>query len=531
MIIHGVVGQFSASVQGELNATAIGFLHSIAKSNPKGLQKVITKLQQLQITLQAEHVHIVIQALTEQLNLPIDCYNDMKVFLQDPKRKNLINTLQVLSKDDDSRLIQSVLHVMNNLNIFAEITPEQQLLRLILTLMMQWHIDGNQQRTSKDAARWLKTILGIPRKSSMSQIIQLFGDHLFLGTQTISGGSRTMDCLELLMLFETLAAGDSMPTVSPTNKKIMNDLHAAILTMTICNHSPYAFYDVVALHEAHPHFAMAPRQLAQTNDSPLARFFKSASGFTSYFQTIKQNHISNQQTFLWSLISTIDSLFSSQEIEVIRSVLNFEKEPFLQFDSALFISWFRLNSLIQMLLLESVYQAMVVQNALYSGRIRAATLQLLNMRVSPRSAFTSTNGTFQPLVNTNMTALNVVNTHSLLNFFVKTPPAQRALLFQDVIALTVLYRRTLGSPQHLANTLVPKNNALQIFQPANALQVLSKNTLPKIMRFKPQQRSRLFYRHPGQETKKSVLTLQDRHEVLGDASLHSEPRSRNNELN
>ena len=531
MSIHGVISQFSASVQGELNATAIGFLQSIAKSNAKGLQKVITKLQQLQISLHAEHVHSVIQALTEEMNLPIDCYNDIKVFLQDPKRKNLINTLQVLSKDDDSRLVHSVLCVMNNLNIFPETTPEEQLLRLVLTLMMQWHIDGNQQRTSKDAARWLKTILGIPRKSSMSQIIQLFGDHLFLSTKTISSDYRTMDCLELLMLFETLASENSMPIVSPINKKIMNDLHAAILTMTICNHSPYAFYDVVARHEAHPHFAMAPLQIDESSDSPLARFFKNASGFTSYFKARKQNHIANQQTFLWSLISTIDSLFSSQEIEAIRSVLTLEKQSFLAFDLSLFVSWFKLKSLIQILLLQSVYQAMVIQNARYSGRIRAATLQLLNMRVSPRSAFTSTNGTFQPLVNTDMTVLNVANTHSLLTFLIQTPSEERTLLFQEIIALTGLYRRTLVSPQHVDHALVPKSDALQLFQPFNALQVPSNKTIPQIMRVNPQQHSKLFYRHPRQETQKSTPGLQDRHEVLGDASLRSEPRRRNNELN
>lgn len=527
MSINGLVSKFSESVQGELNATTVGFLHSIAKCNALGLQKLITKLQQLQLALHADQVHLVIQALTEQLNLPIDCYNEIQVFLQNPERKNVINTLQVLAKDDDSRLIQSVLHVMTNLTIFVNTTPEQQLLRLILTLMMQWQTDGTEQRTSKDAARWLKTILGIPRKSSMGQIIQLFGDHLFLSTHTIPGHSRTMDCLELFLLFETLASGDSMPSVSPTNKKMMNDLHAAILTMTICTHSPYAFYDVVALHETHPHYAMIPTHHAETNHPHLAHFFKSASGFTSYFKARKPNHLSNQQTFLWSLISTLDSLALSQKLETIRSFFSLEQQPLIACDAKLFSSWFRLNSLIQMLLLQSVYHAIVAKKALNSGRIRAATLQLLSMRVSPRSAFTMSNGTFQPLVNTDITVLDEANIQSMLIFFIQTPVTHRALLIQEILELTIVYRRTLTSTQHIDHAVVPKSTALQIFQPANAMQILSKHTIPKVIRSNLQHRGRLFYRHPVQETEK----ITDRMDVVGDSSLHSELLSRNNELN
>jgi hypothetical protein len=312
---------------------------------------------------------------------------------------------------------------------------------------------------------------------------------------------------------------------------MMNDLHAAILTITICNHSPYAFYDVVALHESHPHFAMAPSHSIQESHSHLEHFFKSASGFTTYYKAKKPSHVSNQQTFLWSLISTLDSLCLSQEIEAIRSFLNPEEHPLLKFDSKLLISWFKLSRLIQVLLLQSIYEAIVVKKTLNSGRIRAAALQLMNLRVSPRSAFTKSNGTFQPLVNTDVTTLDVANTKAMVDFFTQKASAQRALLLEEILKLAQVYRSTLLSTHSTDNRLETQNNAAQVLQAVDAIQISSKKIIPKTMRANPNQRYRLFYRHTVQERLKKSLTLHNRQETSAEFSTHSKRPSHNSELN
>jgi len=79
---HELVDQFSNCVDGQLNEDILGFVKSIAHANPNGLKKLIDKLQQLQLQLHADACHLVMNALTDQVNIPRDALQSIQTYLQ-----------------------------------------------------------------------------------------------------------------------------------------------------------------------------------------------------------------------------------------------------------------------------------------------------------------------------------------------------------------------------------------------------------------------------------------------------------------
>ncbi len=494
------VDNFALCVEGQLNEASLGFLRSVAKSNPAGLQKLISKFQQLQLHLKADAVHMVIHALADQLNIPRDAMATIRTFLQDENKQTLFKELQAMS-DTQSPLQQSVLHIMNHLAIFNETSPASEFLRLIMIIMMDWS-SNHVHRTPKDAAKWINTMLSIPYKSDMSHIIHLITDHFHLSECLIDGISRNMDCLELFFLLQNLTQDTDLVLVAETNKKMIVNIHATMLTVMICKHSPSAFYDVVALQEQHPEYTvLSILKSYQATPLELESFFQNPeTGFKEYYCQKDHGGNHNHHIFMSSLMTKIHSTLSIQpnstdeQTHTISVFFTNCQEKLREMGLPKFIAWFKENAnvsqfepLLHTLLFDAVFDAALSHKSCHAGRIRASALQLVSLGFSHRSAASLTTGIFQPLVNTDIASIDAKNMESMAIYFHQLSPETRLKLTQELLLSTILYAYHLN--------ITPQTQAKNISQKAQTLTQLNTATVdmvPKKVRPNPLHRDRLF---------------------------------------
>ncbi len=545
--------KFSFCVDGELNESTLGFLRSVARANPVGLEKLTTKLQQhIQIQVPAEALHAIIHGLTEQLKIPRNALQVVHTFLQEEHTQALFRELQTLAHTQ-SKLQNSVLHMMDNLNILTNATQEGQFLRLIITLMLEWtsgpehaRHDASKwlksvlstsdqtdiadmislmlfpgtalveqfflhllyimlewttyaQRTTKNAAKWLKSVLNIPYKSEMAQIIQLIADQLHLGDYIMPGQTRNMDCLELFMHLENLTVGTQIVLVDETNKQFMVDMHATLLTVMICKHSPNALYDVVALHEQHPDYAVLPAMQAyQTDPLHLEKFFQT-SMFKEYFPQQREQHGRvNQHIFISSLISYIhtatqtDTVTQNLDLAKIAFFIHQCAAQLRAMDNKNFMQWYQthpqiahMEALLPALLFKALYMLALNQKQYHSGRIRASALQLVTLGFSHRSASALATGTFQPLVKTDIAAIDTDNIAGMITFFKQQSAETRRQLAQEILLLSIVSQSS--TTHHHHRTFMVESPALEKL---NAPKL--KSIVPQLSRANPLDRNRLF---------------------------------------
>ena len=77
-----LIERFALCVDGNINDTSLGFLHSINKENPGGLTDLIRKLRNIQVKLHADALHLIIQVLTDQLKMPLNTMQSIQEFLE-----------------------------------------------------------------------------------------------------------------------------------------------------------------------------------------------------------------------------------------------------------------------------------------------------------------------------------------------------------------------------------------------------------------------------------------------------------------
>ncbi|PJD93586.1 MAG: hypothetical protein CK424_01950 [Legionella sp.] len=493
-----LVDSFSLCVEGQLNDSSLGFLRSVAKSNAAGVQKLVGKLQQLHLCLKADAVHLVIAALTDQLNIPRDAMATIQQFLKDDSKKTLFTELETICVTR-SPLQQSVSHIMTQLGIFSESDSASHFLRLVMSIMMEWSSEF-VQRSPKDAAKWIKHILGIPYKSDMSHIIHLITDHFYLSTHLIEGESRDMDCLELFFLLQNLTLDTDLVLVADTNKKMMVNIHATMLTVMICKHSPYAFYDVVALQEQHPDDAIVSL-LKSSQDTPLEldTFFQnSEAGFKEYYSQKDQGN-PNPPIFMNALITKIYKTITvkdndhQDDAQSIQSVLALSQEKLQQVEYSEFIVWFKTHvniaqfePMIHALLFDTGFDVAQSRKSSHTGRIRASALQLVTLGFSHRSAASLTTGTFQPLVNTDIAMIDAKNMASMALYFHQQSQETRIKLTQEFLLLTIIYAHHLTIKHQNQMSLTQKSVPLSQFNTATV------DMVPQKLRGNPLQRERLF---------------------------------------
>lgn len=479
------VAIFEQHITGEITCAERGFLQSIAKNNPTGFQKLSQKLQQLRLQLGADHIHWVLQGLSEQINLTDHCSDVIRAFFQNT---NIQEMLPKILQDEhlwEVHQIQAIIQVMDTLNIFTEDEPESHFMRLMILILLSWHLSEDDERTSMKAAKWIRMILGISGKSSMARIIHWMAFQIHLCTQIIPGEIRNMDCLELFILFQTLSPANT----KSNNHQLMTDFRAISLILVICINSPYAFYDVTARHSDEPKYSIIPRSV-NGQSGCLQRFIHDSDLFKTYYPCRgSQNRVAHSQPFLWALITHLRRVLPLSVRLNLNVLLDITQYDDLLFGNAqLWVYCVTVIHTIMDGLLHTIHQCMQKEKTQNAGRIRAAALKLMELRGPARSAFTQLHGTFQPLVNTDVLHIDVMNMHALLRFYTQIPLLQRLNFMQEIIELSCTHQ----ARQQTHHASMFKQPAVPVFQKLEATPSSSQYTVFKQVRNKPKQSPLLF---------------------------------------
>lgn len=499
-----LIDRFTSWVDGDLNESSLGFLNCVNKANPAGFAELLHKLQTIQVKISAATIHLVVQALTDQLKISHNAVLTIQAFMQDEDKQVLLRELDTHTATE-SKLTVSVFHIMNQLNIFTGDDISEQFLRTVLSVMLEWE-SAHPQLTIKDAVKWLKSVLNIPYKSFMAQIIQLLADHIHLSDCLIPGKIRNMDGLELFFLLKNLTLNTPIILVTEENKAFMLHMHATILTIMIYKNSQNAFYDVVALHESHSDYGIFPAlQDYQSEPLIIEKFFKSST-FKPYFSKQRfQTNQSNQHIFMSSCAFYLHSLLNSNSTHfdpAVIEIVTFIKQcktQFLTMDKSNFAEWFQqqgqfkvLEPVVLSTLLHVIYAMASLQKSQHAGRIRASAMQLVSLGFSHRSASTVTTGGFKPLVNTDIAAIDTENIKGLNTFFAQQSSELRIKLIQEMILGYMIYSQ---NSQFVAQADHKKSESKAPIM-ATLNQPSQKVSIPQAFRSNPLDRNRMFNPKP-----------------------------------
>lgn len=489
-----LVERFLFCVAGELNAESLSFLHSLNKANPSGLTDLISKLQNLCIQVEADTIDRVIDILNMQL--PYNTLQTIHDFLSDDNKHRVYQELRALIQG--SKPQQSINYMLDKLKILAEKSSADQFIRTLICIILEWSSDLH--RSLQEAATWLKNILNLPITSPLAQLIQIIADLLQLSDSLITGKTRNMDALELFFMLKNVTANTDLLAASEAHKKLMQQVHAAILTSMIYKNSPHAFYDLVWWHQKHPEFSILTNLHAQNSEPLLLEQFLHQGHLKPYFpQQRYQNEQINQHIFLASLASYIQTAVKSKnQSSDLDNILNFAQEcvtAFQQKDKKSFMQWFQnhvhfedLESNKLSVFFHLLLSLATTQKSHQMGRIRARAMQLVALGFSHRSAATQATGAFIPLVNIDIARIDVENINALIAFFNQQTSAQRLKLLQEIFLNYVLcmqikrkpYPGTLGG-------VVKKDERLTTIKASSF-----KPTVAKVFRENPLDRNRLF---------------------------------------
>lgn len=508
-----LIDGFLGFVQGELNDSSLGFLRSLTKSNPVGFQKLLVKFQQLQLHLNNEQVDFVINALTEQLALPHQTMSTIKQFIESENKHKKIEELHTLSLQNSSTINQSVEYIMNNLSLFPTNTTENQFIRVLISIMIQWNED-HDERNCLGAAKWLKSILQIPHKTEMAQIIKLMSYHLYLSKITIDGDVRQSDGLELFFLLENITTDTGIVLVSELNKKMMKSLHAVMISVFICKHSPHAFYDLILTHKSNTLSEhLSSLYTNKESNQYLTSFFQNEA-FVPYFQTHEIEEKANEYIFLDTLAQYIDEVLTSKDPVIMKKVakithfMNLSRTQYHQDNVDDFTTWFEngcteqeLEPVFKSKVLETIHSSIISKKSYTSGRMRSSALQLVSLGFSHRSASAQAMGTFQPLVHTDMARINEQNIKSVMDFFEQQSPEIRVKLTKEILLLTLVNNQKKVIAQEDTNRIRFNSNEILANIPKNS------PTIPKINREGFTHRERLFAMKNASKITKDVRVL------------------------
>lgn len=526
---HDLLERFSSCIEGELNDLAMGFLQSLNKENPLGLAELISKLQNLQIKIEANIFHCVIQVLTDQLKIPPHAMQNIEHFFHATDKQALLIELQNLDLKE-SKLQQSIFHIMNELNIFNNHSTAEQFLRTVISILLEWA--AHPQRTIKDAAKWLKTVLNTPSQSVIGQIIQLVADHLQLSDYLIAGKTRNMDGLELFFLLKNLTNPTDIVLLADSNKILIQHINASILTIVIYKNSPSAFYDIVSWQEQHPEYSLWTELAHEQVDSWITTEFLHSQEFKPYFsQSRYQDNGINHHVFMTTLATYLHTALQTPDL---AKLAEFAKHCIAQFNSMdleQFMHWYQhapdlqaFDSQAVMAILESLSQLAYVQKTRHSGRIRASAMNLVGLGYSHRSVSSQITGGFKPLVNTEIAAHDAENLQFMRLFLNQKTAAEHLKFLQELLLGYVVYHK-----KQLLN-LRTKNQLLA--EQSRALVRLNQPTrtaiTTKVSRANPMHRNRMFT--PKQDSLREIRAYSAVLPTINTVSQSKEPEAWDNSV-
>lgn len=464
--IHEEINRLVDYVSGQLNDESLVFFHDVCVRNAAALKKVIAKCQQLKIKLKADDVNRVIESLHKQMRLPKNILETIQCYLSDKRMNSIANVLNSVSSKLEtdvfaSDVLKATLHVISNLNLLINSNPEEQFLRSIITMMLDFQNKEHhstkscnpRKRTADDASKWLRTLLAVSEKSDLTKLIDLLADRLHLGGNVISGGSRNMDFTELFFLFEDVAIQADLHVTHESNKKLMLDINAIMLTTLVCKRTPTAFFDVVSLQQNNSNSAILPLMQQYYGKPLVIEQFFSSKVFQHYFRVHGLKDQTNQHAFLTSFVNHLHAITNHQNdridvnIQIITQFLELCRKQSNEMNDQEFILWFeqaiidhKLEANIHVFLFNAIErEAELNTNRL--GSLVFVANKLVSMGFSPRSASVATTGFFQPLITSNVPQTDAKNFKALKLFLDTLQPNQRQQLINELLLSALVQHR------------------------------------------------------------------------------------------
>ena len=457
-------------ISGQLSNQSLIFLQKICVKNAAALEKLITKCSQLKIKLKASDLNRVIDSLHNQMNLPQNILEAIQYYLLDKRMHGITNMFNATNNQLEADLsafsmLKSTLHVLDNLNLLTQSNQEEQFLKSIITMLVDFQNKDHhfvkscnpRKSASDDASKWLRTLLNVSEKSDLTKFIHLIADRLHLSETVMHGDIRNMDLTELFFLLEEIAHQADIQVVHESNKKLMLDINAIILTTHVCKKTPTAFFDVVSLQQSNENDSVLSLVKKYYSKSLIIESFFQHSSFKPYFRKHSHDDKANHHAFLISLVTHLQSLsFSSSEnvepnTNIFSQFISTCRTNFQKLGKKAFIQWLLEASSepsIDNILQEVLFNAIEREAEQHNNRLGSLVFianKLVAMGFSPRSASVATSGFFQPLITTHVPKTDLENFKSLKIFLETLKPNHKKQLTQEIILSVIVNPRKLST--------------------------------------------------------------------------------------
>jgi hypothetical protein len=493
-------------ISGELNNDSLEFLQNACSRNSQALDKLLVKCERLGLKLKACDINLVVEALQTQMDLPQNIFATIKNHLLDKRMNSIANVLHIFSEKLENKLpatdvLKPIFHVLNNLSIFVNASPEEQFLRSILTMMLNFHNKEysyskpieSRRRNPGDTAKWLKSLLSMSEKSSLIKLIDFLGIRLHLAGNTINGEFRSMELTELFFIFEDMANCADMNLTHAENEEFIKDINAIILIAQVCKKAPTSLLDVVEMQldcrdmdilNLMQEYNLAPLQIG--------KFFK-GKNFNPYFRRHQTEDRVNPQAFLTTLsnyLHTIISYSNERFDENIQPIADFIQQcnnSSNKMTDEEYILWLKdlsLDSKMQVAIETTLFDALEheAKACVHKfGGLGFVATKMVSMGFSPRAEVSMNTGVFHPLVTARTLQTDLENIQSLRLFVRKLDYKQKNQLMTELLlTLLVRYRK---NPSKLENQpKVPAKRQADTSYPLPTLHNMRKTKNSKTVR-------------------------------------------------
>ncbi len=463
-------------VSGHLSQDTMNFLQEICLKNADGLAKIIVRCQQLKMNLKAEEVNRVILSLHKQMMLPNDMIATIKYYLTDKRMNSIANVLNSGASKLESSLVasdqlKSILHVSGHLNLFMISEPEVQFVRSIIIMLLNFQkkefqfskLSDMRKRSAEDASKWLRTLLAISDKSALTKFIDLLADRLYLVGNMITGETRNMDLAELFFLFEEAAIQANLPLSHDSNKTLIVDINAMMLTTLVCQKMPHSLFDVMTMqHATHQETIQIVKRYYKK--TLIIEQFLELQTFEPYFDEHHTNQRINQDAFLVSLIHHFISAIIhpnnglDTHMQIIEQLIDHTQKTNQEINERTLMQCFHeatqdeyQDTDIHMSMFKAIEQE-AQANHKRMGSLVFIVNKLIVMGFSPRAASMATTGVFQPLIASHAPQTDIKNMKALKLFADSLKPDQRKQLFNELVIFAVAHpHHALGKRLEMAN--------------------------------------------------------------------------------
>lgn len=450
------IRKLATYVFGELSNNSIEFLENICNKNPSALNKILLKCEKLSLKIRAYDIDLVIKSIQSQMQLPEDILATIHSNLACKKMYNLANVLHIFAEKIEKKLtnsehLKTTIQITNNLNIFAKANPNEQFLRSLIIMMLNFHnkeytserlLDTNK-RNNYDSAKWLKSLLCLSEKSKIINLIDFIDLRLQLSSISVSGKIKDMELIELFFLFEEVAISSEVITITLENKSFIKNINAILLVNILCKKNPIAFFDFIIMQLNSKHLDLFLLIEQYSKNLPVLEKFFTSDIFNPYFRKNTFTDKANRHAFLFSISENILKIvtnYNTQDYNM-KSILEFIEKCHLQshkMSDSEYFSWLqtiKLNTRITDEMITSLFNALeynILKKEHQITSLSFITTKMISMGFSPRASSFTNVGIFQPLI-TNTQKIELKNIQALKYFYQQLNSQEKNNLIMELI--------------------------------------------------------------------------------------------------